>query len=89
MIQLHDIRESKVWREAYALGFAEGNKEGDKIWQDAYALGLEEGIKEGETRVRRRLIRKWLSEGRSLERIAELLEISVKEVRRLAKDKAT
>ena len=80
MIVLHDIRESKVWKEAYAEGFEIGLQ---------IARDDEKGCEEGRTSVRQELVWKKLAKGMSLEAIADLMELSVDDVRRLAKEKAT
>jgi len=81
MFQLRDIRDRRVWPEAHALGvqkgFAEGFKEGFRI-----------GYEEGKTTGRQELVRKCLATGMSAKEIAELLEIPVSTVRRLAKNGA-
>ena len=70
MFQLHDIRKSKVWREAHQSGREEGR---------------EEGRDEGKTLAQRELVRKLLEKGMSVREIAALMEIAPKDVRRLAK----
>ena len=52
------------------------------VWKEAH----EEGIEKGEVRTKKDLVRKWLGKGKSIKEIAELMEIPVKEARRLAKD---
>jgi predicted transposase/invertase (TIGR01784 family) len=59
--KLHDIRESKVWKEA---------------------------CEEGKSENQRELIAKWLGKGMTEKQIAELLDISVAQVRRLANGQA-
>jgi predicted transposase/invertase (TIGR01784 family) len=51
-----------------------------KVWQEA--------LEEGEHRASARLIRKWLAKGKSVKEIAELMDLPIKEVRRLVKDTA-
>jgi predicted transposase YdaD len=70
MFKLHDIRESKVWRDAYQAGFKEGFKN---------------GFKEGRTIAQCDLVRKCLARGMSIKEIAELMELSVQTIRRLAR----
>ncbi len=74
MFKLHDIRKTKVWQEAYE----EGRKEG-------YEEGRKEGIEEGRMLARQRIVRVIKSKGYSLKEIAELLDLPLAEVRRLAK----
>lgn len=59
-----------------------------KVWKEAHEEGREEGREEGEHLAIAKQIRKWLSKGRTEKDIAELLELSVREVRRLAKNGA-
>jgi predicted transposase/invertase (TIGR01784 family) len=55
-----------------------------RVWQEA----CEEGMERGQTLAKQDLVRKWLAKGKSTKEIAALLEISVHEVRRLAKGAA-
>lgn len=73
MLQLHDIRESKAWQEAHEEGVQKG---------------VQKGVQEGIRKEKRTLVQKWLAKGKSVKEIAELMEITTKEVRRLAKDAA-
>jgi predicted transposase/invertase (TIGR01784 family) len=50
-----------------------------RVWQEAH----EEGIEKGSADTQRKLIEKWLAEGRSYPEIGKLLGVSVREVRRL------
>ena len=52
-----------------------------RVWQEAH----EEGEQEGEVKLLRKLIGKWIDQGKTYKAIADLLEIPVEEVRRLAK----
>jgi predicted transposase/invertase (TIGR01784 family) len=79
MFPLADIRNTRVWREIYQEGQDEGVEKGLKE-------GVEKGLKEGEEKTKKNLVIKWLAKGMSPKDIAELMEISVREVRRLAKD---
>jgi predicted transposase YdaD len=58
--KLHDIRESKVWKEAHEEGKLEGKQENFKD-----------------------VIEKLRAKGMTEKRIAELLETSIDEIRRL------
>ena len=51
-----------------------------KVWQEAR--------EEREAELKREYVRKWLAKGMTVKEIAELMDIPVKEVRRLAKDAA-
>ncbi len=71
MFQLQDIRKSKVWQEAHQEGIAEGK---------------EIGLEEGKSLEKRKTVRRCLAKGMSVKETADFMEISVHEVRRLAKD---
>ena len=64
MFKLHDIRETRVWKEA-----------------------LEEGIEEGKQRRDEEHVERLKASGKTLKEIAQLLGITLAEVRRLAKKK--
>lgn len=53
-------------------------------YRDGFLGGFKEGVKETETRMRRKLVRQCLRYGMSVEQIVDLLEISLREGRRLA-----
>ncbi|MBI1831404.1 MAG: hypothetical protein HYR84_08140 [Planctomycetes bacterium] len=72
MFQLHDLKKSKVWREAHE----EGRKE-----------GREEGREEGKELGQAEFVRKLLAKGKSAKEIAAVLDMAVADVRRLAKRK--
>ena len=76
MFQLHDLRESKVWQEAHQ----EGKKEG-------LERGREEGLEVGRDMTNGHLVKRWLTKGKTLKEIADLLEIPLAEIRRLARSK--
>jgi predicted transposase/invertase (TIGR01784 family) len=75
MLQIKDLRESRAYQEVRQEGFGEGKKE-----------GLKEGLKEGEIRGREReralLIRK-MAKKKSIQEIADSLELSVEEVQHI------
>ena len=71
MFQLESLRNTRVWQEIHEEGIDEG---------------IEKGRVEGKTLAKKELVGKWLAKGMSAQAIAELMEISVREVRRLAKD---
>jgi predicted transposase/invertase (TIGR01784 family) len=57
-----------------------------KVWQEARQEGREEGREEGKSLLRREFVRKCLAKGMSAKEVADLLEIPVQMVRRLATD---
>jgi predicted transposase YdaD len=63
--KLHDIRESKIWKEAHNLG-----------------------IEEGVERNQQKTVRKLVAKGLPHDEIADLLDITVEEVSKLADAKA-
>jgi predicted transposase/invertase (TIGR01784 family) len=71
MFHLSEIQKTKVWQEAREEGRGEGR---------------EEGIEIGAIRKEQELVRRCLAQGKSIQEIAELFGIPLKEVRRLAKD---
>ena len=74
MFQLHDIRKSKVWQEAHQTGREEGREE-----------GLEQGLEQGKAQVQKELVQRLLASGMPIREIAALMEMTPKDVRRLAK----
>ena len=77
MFDLEDLRKTRVWQEAHEEGREEGREEGH-----------EEGVEEGQLLAKQELVLKWLAKGMTAKEIAELLEMSPQEVRRLAKSTA-
>ena len=77
MFDLVELRKTRVWQEAREKGVEEGHKE-----------GIEEGVERGQMLAKQQLVLKWLAKGMTAKEIAELLEISPQEVRRLAKSAA-
>jgi predicted transposase/invertase (TIGR01784 family) len=75
MFQLHDIRKSKVWQEAHETGIEKGIKK-----------GREEGREEGKSMMEAEHVRKLVAKGLSVKEVAELLELPLGTVRRLAKN---
>jgi predicted transposase/invertase (TIGR01784 family) len=71
MFQLHDLRETRVWQEAVEEGIEKG---------------VEKGVEKGKALAQAELVRRWLAKGMATKEIAELLEISPQQVRRLAKE---
>ncbi len=52
-----------------------------RAWQEIH----EEGVEEGQLLAKQQLVLKWLAKGMTTKEIAELLDVSPKEVRRFAK----
>jgi predicted transposase/invertase (TIGR01784 family) len=69
--KLHDIRESKVWKEAH-----EGGVE----------VGIEKGIEKGKVIAKREMIESFIAQGIPHEQIAKLMNMPVDEIRRTAKN---
>jgi predicted transposase/invertase (TIGR01784 family) len=75
MFHLANIRDTRVWKEVYHEAKEEGKQE-----------GKQEGREEGREDVKKELVHKWLARGVAPKEIAERMDISVREVRRLAKE---
>jgi predicted transposase/invertase (TIGR01784 family) len=73
MFELTDIRKTRVWQEAVEEGKAEGKAEGQA---------------EGMLLAQQEWVRKWLAKGMTAREIAALLDITVQQVRRLARSAA-
>ncbi len=71
--KLHDIRESKVWKEAHDEGAEKGREE-----------GMEKGMEKGKLIAKQEIIQGFLAGGMTPARIAELLKLTVDDVNRLA-----
>ena len=71
MFQLEDLRKTRVWQEAEEEGRLKGHTEGHA---------------EGREQEREELVRKCVAKGMPVKDIAELLDTSVHEVRRLSKN---
>ena len=69
MFQLHDLRKSRVWQEAHKEGKTEGKVEGKA---------------EGRTEAQQALVHRLVAKGKPLKEIAELLDMPMSQVRRLA-----
>jgi predicted transposase/invertase (TIGR01784 family) len=74
MLQVHDIRESKVYQEAKQEGREEGKQEGREE-------GKQEGREEGIAQERRRAIGRLAAKKVSAQEIADLLGLAIEEVR--------
>jgi predicted transposase/invertase (TIGR01784 family) len=73
MFKLDDLRKTRVWQEAHEEGIEKGIEK-----------GRQEGIEKGRAIEKRRLVERLQARGQTLKEIAQLLGISVSEVRRLA-----
>ncbi len=69
MFKLHDLRKTRVWQEAHEEGVEQG---------------VEQGVEEGRRLEKQQLVERLQASGHTLKEIAQLLGISVTEVRRLA-----
>ena len=76
MFHLADIRKTRVWQVAHEEGGAKGE-----------AKGRVKGKAEGKAETRREFVLRMLAKGMTHHQIAELVEISLQEVRRIAKAK--
>ncbi len=74
MYELTDLRKTRAWQEIHDQGVEEGVQK-----------GLEKGIEEGEIRQKSKMVQRCLDKGMSIKEVAEFLEITVQEVRRLSK----
>jgi predicted transposase/invertase (TIGR01784 family) len=72
MFKLHDIRKTRVWREAHEEGKEEGIEK-----------GIEEGIEKGRSLEKQQTVERLQANGQTLKEIAHLLGLSLAEVRRL------
>jgi predicted transposase/invertase (TIGR01784 family) len=82
MFQLHDLRKTKVWQEGSEEGLEKGLEQG---LEQGLEKGLEQGLEQGKIQERRVLVQKCLAKGYSLQQIAELMDLSIDEVRKLKK----
>jgi predicted transposase/invertase (TIGR01784 family) len=55
-----------------------------RVWKEAHEVGVEEGIEKGRELEKQQLIQRLQSKGHTLKEIAQLLDIPLAEVRRLA-----
>ena len=70
MFKLNDIRKSQVWQEAR---------------QEGHEEGLEKGLEEGRALEKHAIVRRCLTQGMTHKEIAELLAMTLAEVRRLSR----
>jgi len=81
-------RFPKLNREEIRAMFQLEDLRKTRVWQEALEEGLEQGLERGRTLEKKTLVRKCLAKGMRAKEIAALLEISVPEVRRFAKEAA-
>lgn len=70
--KLHDIRKSKAWQQLREEGLKEGREE-----------GREEGRQEGDAHRLKQTVKTLLAKRKTLQEIADLLDIPIKELRRV------
>lgn len=75
---LRDLRESRVWQEAFAEGFKEGFEKGFEFEGVYYRKDVPDFWK-------RALVQFWVREGKTLKEIAAVLHWTTTEVRRLSR----
>ncbi|MFA6409019.1 MAG: Rpn family recombination-promoting nuclease/putative transposase [Gammaproteobacteria bacterium] len=86
-VKIRRIQASEI-ESSYNQGMYEGEKLGiEKGIKEGKELGKQEGLKEGITQAARSMAQKLLTEGMSLERIAQLTELPVKDITALQKEK--
>ena len=76
MFKLHDIRKTRVWREAHEEGIEKGIEKGIEE-------GIEKGIEKGRSLEKQQTVERLQANGQTPRDIAHLLGISLAEVRRL------
>ncbi len=81
IFKLHDIRKTRVWQEAHEEGIEQGIEKGI---EQGIEKGIEQGIEKGRALEKRQLVQRLQANGQTLKEIAQLLEISLTEVRRMA-----
>jgi predicted transposase/invertase (TIGR01784 family) len=82
MFKLHDIRKTRVWQEAHEEGMEKGIEKGI---EEGIEKGIEKGIEEGRNLEKQQLAERLKANGKTLKEIAQLMGISLAEVRRLTK----
>jgi len=78
-------RFTELGREEVRAMFKLHDIRKSKVWQEAKEEGREEGREEGMTIQQRTTVRKLLDKGKSMKEIAELIDLPLPTVRRLAK----
>ena len=74
MLEVTDIRQTRVFQEALEEGLEKGREE-----------GLEKGREEGREEGRNAPVRKLLKKDRSIAEVAEMTDLSPAEVRKISK----
>ena len=77
MFKLQDIRKTRVWQEAREEGLEEGLEKGIE-------KGIEKGVEKGRALEKQELVKRLRANGQPLKGIAQLLGMSLAEVRRFA-----
>jgi predicted transposase/invertase (TIGR01784 family) len=80
MFKLHDIRKTRVWQEAYEEGVEKGIEKGI---EEGIEKGIEEGIEKGRSLEKQQTVERLQANGQTPREIAQLLGISLAEIRRL------
>ena len=84
MFKLHDIRKTRVWQEALEEGIEQGIEKGiEQGIEKGIEKGIEQGIEKGRALEQRQLVARLQANGLTRKEIADLLQISLSEVRRL------
>jgi predicted transposase/invertase (TIGR01784 family) len=83
MFQLEDLRKTRFWQEAHEEGVDEGLGKG---LERGLEKGLKKGRQEGQLAARKDIVKKCKARGMSAKAIAELMGVSIREVRRLEKE---
>ncbi len=78
MFKLHDIRKTRVWQEAREEGIEEGIEKGIE-------KGNKKGIEKGRAIANQEHVERLRANGHSLKETAQLMGISMTEIRRLAR----
>ena len=82
MFQLNDIRNSKVWQEARVEGLHEGIVTG---MEKGIEKGMEKGMEKGLAEAQLEFARTLHAKGVAIKQIAEYLNVSLPEAKRLVK----
>ena len=82
MLGLSELKQTKVYQEAFEEGLAEGERRG-------LQEGLVEGLAEGKRKAKLESIPRLLALGLSLEQIAQALALDLEQVRQAASSKAS
>jgi predicted transposase YdaD len=84
MFKLHDIRKTRVWQEAREEGMEQGIEKGmEQGIEKGIKQGIEKGIEKGRALEQQQLVARLQANGLTRKEIADLLQISLAEIRRL------